>query len=364
MGCPILTFAQQNYSIQLNVKQIGQPGKAYLNYQSGDRQVSDSASMIAGSYHFKGTAQEPVLARITVRANGPGGSKSVPFYIQVWLENVPVKVVSEGPSSPTLIHGGQLNADYQQLEASKLPDRATMEAATDKVSTATEEQQKSPEFLKQHMLVMKAAMNKSAIRDSLYINTHPASWLSLYLIAGTVSTTSPAELQQRFSALSKTLQTSTAGKELSKTIAVLQNREVGGKAADFTLTNAQGKTVTLSSFRGRYVLLDFWASWCVPCRKENPNIRAAYAKYKDKNFTVLSVSIDVPEARAKWLAAVAEDKLDWPQLCDAPGGSNQAAMLYNVSFIPQNFLIDPAGKIIAKNLHGEALQKEMAVVMQ
>jgi thiol-disulfide isomerase/thioredoxin len=130
---------------------------------------------------------------------------------------------------------------------------------------------------------------------------------------------------------------------------------VGGMAPDFTLNNREGKPVSLSSFRGKYVLVDFWASWCGPCRGENPFVVAAYQKYKSKNFTILGVSLD--EDKDAWLEAIAKDKLDWEHVSDLKGWSSIVVPMYGFEGIPYNVLIDPTGKIIATELREEALDQ-------
>jgi len=109
--------------------------------------------------------------------------------------------------------------------------------------------------------------------------------------------------------------------------------------------------------------LDFWASWCGPCRQENPNVVKAYNKYKDKNFTILSVSLDKADGKAAWLAAIQNDGLTWTQVSDLKFWNNQAAALYFVTSIPSNFLIDPSGKIIARDLRGDDLDAKLAEVL-
>ena len=128
---------------------------------------------------------------------------------------------------------------------------------------------------------------------------------------------------------------------------------------DFTQSDTAGNPVTLSSFRGKYVLLYFWASWCSPCRRENPNIVYAFNHYKERNFTILGVSLDRPGEKEKWLAAIHNDGLKWTQVSDLNYFDNEVAKLYNVKFTPQNLLIDPKGKILAKNVMGEALLRKL-----
>jgi peroxiredoxin len=141
---------------------------------------------------------------------------------------------------------------------------------------------------------------------------------------------------------------------------VIENGKIGAvgtKALEFTQQDTAGKNISLSQFRGKYVLLDFWASWCRPCRMENPNVVSAYNEYRNKNFTILSVSLD--QDKDNWLNAIKTDHLNWTHVSDLQFWGNEAAKLYHVESIPQNFLIDPNGIIIAKNLRGEELKARL-----
>ncbi|WP_426059249.1 redoxin domain-containing protein [Hymenobacter sp. B1770] len=151
-------------------------------------------------------------------------------------------------------------------------------------------------------------------------------------------------------------------KELTARLEPMRATAAGALAPEINLPKPEGGTLALSSLRGKYVLLDFWASWCGPCRQENPNVVKAYNQFKNKGFTIYSVSLD--QDKGKWEKAIAADGLTWHHVSDLAGWNSVGGAAYGVKSIPASYLIDPAGKIIAKNLRGEALAAKLAEVLK
>lgn len=170
-------------------------------------------------------------------------------------------------------------------------------------------------------------------------------------------------LEGRYNKLDESVKKMAAGKQVAGMIAENKIGSIGSLAMDFTQADTSGAPVALSSFRGKYVLLDFWASWCGPCRQENPNVVENFNKFSAKNFTVLGVSLDRPGQKERWLEAIHADGLTWTHVSDLQFWNNAVAVMYNVRGIPQNFLLDPEGKIIAKNLRGPALEAKLCEIL-
>ena len=203
-------------------------------------------------------------------------------------------------------------------------------------------------------------MQKRA-RANAYITAHPASAFSVSLVADRATMGEYKEVNDIYQKLDASAQQTSQGKRVAVRLTVLKKSALGEKILDFTQNDTTGRPVQFANFKGKYVLVDFWASWCGPCRGENPNVLKAYNAYKDKNFTVVGISLD--DKADRWEKAIKEDKMPWTQLSDLKGWKNELADYYGIQGIPSNLLVDPDGKIIAKDLRGEALHTKLAELL-
>lgn len=170
------------------------------------------------------------------------------------------------------------------------------------------------------------------------------------------------ELQSLYNTLGKNVKNSQEGQEFKTYLEALSRVEIGKQAPEFTQNDTTGNPIKLTDFRGKFVLLDFWASWCPDCRVQSPDLVKTYATFKDKNFEILGISFD--RDRNSWIKAIHTDKLHWKHVSDLKRWQNDVGTLYGVKAIPQNVLIDPSGKIIARNIHGEELNKKLKEVLK
>lgn len=195
-----------------------------------------------------------------------------------------------------------------------------------------------------------------------FVADHKSSPVAPFAIYVMMRVGDISQTENRFNKLSPDMRNSYFAAPVAQQIADSKVGAVGSEAIEFIQNDSEGKPVSLSSFRGKYVLVDFWASWCGPCRHENPNVVEAYKKFSNKNFTVLGVSLD--RAREPWIQAIKDDNLSWTQVSDLKFWNNEAAQKYKVQGIPFNFLVDPKGVIIAKNLRGPELHQKLEEVLQ
>ncbi|GHT72627.1 hypothetical protein AGMMS50262_01890 [Bacteroidia bacterium] len=253
----------------------------------------------------------------------------------------------------------KLDEDQQRLSEAIAPVVTKLRLLIEEYQNAPKEKTEDETFasnIEARYEVLQTELKNSYIT---FVKNNPNSQVSLGILAElNQQSENPAEYIALLKGLSPELQNQESGKALAKQLQSQMATAVGAIAPDFTQKDTNNKPVHLTDFRGKYLLIDFWASWCGPCRRENPHVVRSYQKYKDKNFEILGVSLD--NNKQAWLNAIAKDQLTWPQVSDLNGWQNAVAVQYQIFSIPKNLLLDPNGVIIAKNLRGEELAAKLS----
>jgi len=284
-------------------------------YIRADLKIVDSTEITNNSFEFH-TKFESLPVQVVL------GTKRNKQYRVMWIDNSPMTFdASQTDNFKEAIITGSENQDLSN-ELSEL---------TKDISSRKEQLEIEKNFVKEHPN-----------------HVYSANILGIYC-----STWGKEQTESLYNVLSDEVKNSSYGKDVKRYIDLAVEPKIGDRYVDFTMEDAKGGKVSLSDYEGKVVLLEFWASWCGPCRQENPNLVKTYEKYHPKGFEVLGVSLD--QFKSSWIDAIEKDVLPWKHVSDLNGWKNEVALIYGVSGIPDNFLIDAEGKIIKTNLRGEKL---------
>jgi len=346
---PSLVFAQtKGFTINGNVSDVAD-GTVKITSTQDANQVLTTGEIKQGAFTLNGTLPEPGLFWLVLNNEQP---------VYIYLENKPIKVSGSKKNIKNLkIEGSDSHKDFDQFQQTFNPLIGELNAVSAQLQQAGNESKRDKLMVKYDSVV--SLINKEVAK---FVSTKKSSYVSPFVLFVTAQLNpDPIKLEGYYNSLSEPVRNSNIGKSLADYIAYNKVGSIGTPAMEFTQNDTAGQPVTLASFKGKYVLIDFWASWCRPCRAENPNVVKVYNKFKDKNFTVLGVSLD--QEKDAWLKAITKDKLTWTQVSDLQSWSNAVAQMYRVQSIPQNFLVDPKGNIVAKDLRGPDLEKKLCELL-
>lgn len=354
LALPVIGMAQQagtpQFTLTGKVQGLPENSRVALTDGSNPTDTVAETRVKNGEFVLKGHIAEPNLYEV----NFDAAKKKTPIFMGDDKMQLSGDVNDLAGLKTT---GSPSNDDFVAFQAAFTPYFKELNALAAKANTM--------EYVaKRDSLTVRIKQVSDSIFIVLdqFIKAKPNSYVSPFVLVVVNQLTEDVVAQdKRLHSLSPEVQKGYYAQYLQKMLDDAKVGAIGTEAIDFTQSDTSGRAVTLSSFKGKYVLVDFWASWCGPCRMENPNVVATYAKFKDKNFTVLGVSLD--KARDPWLKAIKDDGLAWTQVSDLKFWYNAVAVKYHIQQIPQNFLIDPSGKIVGRNLRGPDLQDKLCQLL-
>jgi peroxiredoxin len=357
-----LVFAQNTFNLKGEFTNLKENKNIYLIHVENDAEKLDSAKVTNGKFEFNIALAKPALAILLLDHTGNDlNSKQSPkdFY-RFFIDAGNATLTSTDSVAKAKLKGLEIFDVHQQLIKSTIPIEEELIALNKEFGSYPEDKRRDPKFALGFQDRYEALLEKRTAAIAAFIINNPSSYVSLYSLSGDLATDdmNVVLVENAYKGLSDDLKNTNMAKSILYKLDLAKRTSIGVMAADFEAKTPEQIPIKLSSFKGQYVLIDFWASWCGPCRQENPNVLRAYETFKDKNFTVLGVSID--EKEDAWVKAVKQDGLVWVQLLDR---TSEIANMYGINAIPKNFLVDPSGKIIAKNLRGSELMSTLQEVL-
>lgn len=360
-----------NYEIRGSIKHY-KPGQKMYFMHSDKGQVFDTAPIVNGKFSFKGTTElsnEPdenhnqSSARLFIDKKAKGinfkviSSENLEKMSSIQLYLVPgiTQVnITDATATATVVSPSR-NSEYYMIDSINKAQETKTKMVLSQAKKKYGAKADIWKYTSDQRLAIDAEHKKNLWQ---FVKDNPSSPVSLSVMKYyTDMDPSYSDVAPYYERLSPKLKQTTFGQRYATFVKRIKNVEVGKYAPDFTLKTLDGKPVSLASFKGKYLLLDFWASWCGPCREENPNLKRVYNKFKGQNFAVLGVSLDTE--KKDWEKAIADDHLTWAHVSDLKGWDNAVAKLYAVRYVPQNFLINPQGQIISHTLRGDDLEKKL-----
>ncbi len=332
----------------------------FISYRSGDDNITDSSSLVNNKVVFSQNVSEPTLGNLMVRFKAKEeGKRPRMDRMPLFLESGIINITAKDSLKFAKVSGSKSHAEFEKIAKSEQSYNKRGGELNNKYREfSNAKDQEGMDKIDQEFDKLTDEKNENVY--GRYLTGNPNSPIALYVLNQYAGyDLNVPKMEPLFNRLSAKNKKSPAGIAFSERLELARKTAVGAMAMEFTQNDTLGIPVSLASLRGKYVLIDFWASWCGPCRAENPNVVKTFNEYKDKGFTVLGISLDQPGKHQAWMDAIHKDNLTWTQLSDLKGWKNEVSTMYGIRAIPQNLLLDPSGKIIAKNIRGEELPKTL-----